>query len=90
LENRFKFDPTINLGHIITFIGFIITCFTIYQSLDKRVAMLEENKKTQELKDQFQDAQNAVQTTHISSTLTEIKRSIDKMDNKLEAIRYQK
>lgn len=36
-----KFDPTINLGHILTFVGFIGTGFGAYTLLEKRVTVLE-------------------------------------------------
>lgn len=85
--NKIKFDPTINLGHLLTFVGFIVAGFSAYQTVDKRVSVLEENKKTQELRDQFQDAQNTSQNGHIQNTLGEIKRSIDRLDTKFESIR---
>ena len=45
MVNRVRFDPTVNLGHVLTFIGFIISGFLAYQNIDKRIAVLEENKK---------------------------------------------
>ena len=42
-----KFDSTINLGHILTFLGFMIAGLTAWTTLDKRVVVLEENKKSQ-------------------------------------------
>lgn len=89
-ESKIKFDPTINLGHLLTFIGFIVSGFLAYQSMDKRIAILEENKKTQELRDQFQDSQNMAQNNHIQNYLSEIKRSIEKLDGKFESIRNDK
>jgi hypothetical protein len=38
---KFKFDPTINLGHVLTFVGLIITGFGAYSLLEKRVTVLE-------------------------------------------------
>ena len=45
---------------------------------------LKKTKKTQELRDQYQDAQNTLQNGHIHQTLNEIKKAIDKLDDKLE------
>ena len=42
-----KFDSTINLGHILTFLGFMVAGLTAWTTLDKRVVVLEENKKSQ-------------------------------------------
>lgn len=38
---RIKFDATINLGHILTFVGFMATGFGAYITLDKRVTVNE-------------------------------------------------
>lgn len=37
-----KYDPTINLGHVLTFVGFMVTGLTAYSVLEKRVSLLEE------------------------------------------------
>ena len=42
-----KFDSTINLGHILTFLGFMVAGLAAWTTLDKRVVVLEENKKSQ-------------------------------------------
>ena len=42
-----KFDSTINLGHILTFLGFMVAGLTAWTTLDKRVVVLEESKKSQ-------------------------------------------
>lgn len=37
----FKFDKTVNLGHILTFLGFMFAGFGAWTTLDKRVVVLE-------------------------------------------------
>ena len=32
-----RFDNTINLGHILTFLGFLVTIMVTWSTLDKRV-----------------------------------------------------
>lgn len=45
LQNKgIKFDATINLGHIMTFVGFILSGAVMYSNLDKRVVSLEVSK----------------------------------------------
>jgi hypothetical protein len=39
---RFSYDPTINLGHILTFIGFMASGFIAYNTLDKRITVQEQ------------------------------------------------
>lgn len=41
-QKKINFDPTINLGHIITFCGFLIAGSGAYYTLDKRVSILED------------------------------------------------
>lgn len=71
-----RFDPTINLGHIITFVGFILSLFVTWSTLDKRVVVLEESRKAQELRDTGQDQRNSDQMGAIRESLTEIKQNV--------------
>ena len=70
------FDKTINLGHILTFVGFIGLGVVTWSTLDKRVVVLEESRKAQELRDTGQDDRNRDQMTAIRETLTEIKQNV--------------
>ena len=40
------FDPTINAGHILTFISMVVAVMVSYSLLDKRVGVLEERSNT--------------------------------------------
>ena len=79
-----KFDSTINLGHMITFIGFLITIMVTWSTLDKRVVVLEESRKAQELRDSGQDQRNADQMSGIRETLVEIKTNVIGLREKLD------
>lgn len=79
-----KFDSTINLGHMITLIGFLITIMVTWSTLDKRVVVLEEGKKSQELRDAAQDQRNGDQMTAIKETLVEIKTNVIGLREKLD------
>jgi hypothetical protein len=50
-----RFDPSINLGHVLTFAGFMVTGFAAYGVVDKRVAVLEESRVSQVQVDRRQD-----------------------------------
>lgn len=41
-RRRVTFDPTINLGHVLTFVGFLVAGFGAYSTLDKRVTVVEQ------------------------------------------------
>lgn len=71
-----RFDPTINLGHIITFVGFILSLVVTWSTLDKRVVVLEESRKAQELRDSGQDQRANDHLGAIKETLTEIKQNV--------------
>ena len=81
-----RFDNTINLGHILTFLGFLVTITVTWSTLDKRVVVLEESRKAQELRDTGQDDRNRDQMSAIRETLTEIKQNVialrDRQDRK--------
>ena len=79
-----KFDSTINLGHMITFIGFLVTITVTWSTLDKRVVVLEESRKAQELRDASQDQRNGDQMTAIKETLVEIKTNVIGLREKLD------
>ena len=81
---RLKFDPTINAGHLLTFAGFLLTGFIGWSTLDKRVVVLEEQKKSQEMRDVSQDTRTAEKFTEIRETMTDIKRTLESVRDKLE------
>ena len=79
-----RFDPTINLGHIITFFGFLVAIFTAWSTLDKRVIVLEENRRVQLAIDQAQDARQAQSTDQITSAIVRLERQTERIADKLD------
>lgn len=79
-----KFDPTINAGHLLTFAGFILTGFVGWTALDKRVVVLEEQRKAQEARDIGQDSRSTEKFVEIRETMTDIKRTLEIVRDKLE------
>lgn len=82
-----KFDATINLGHVMTFVGFLFTGFIAWQTLDTRVVVLEQTNKLQILRDSQQDVLLSNQNQHITETLVEIKRALEHLNDKFESKR---
>lgn len=78
-----RFDPTINAGHLLTFAGFILAGFVGWTTLDKRVVVLEEQRKAQEVRDIGQDARSADKFTEIKDTMNEIKRAVEQVRDQL-------
>ena len=81
---RVRFDNTINLGHILTFLGFMVTIMATWSTLDKRVVVLEESRKAQAVLDHAQDDRSAEKFTEIRETLGEIKHSVARVNDRLE------
>jgi len=81
---RLKFDPTINAGHLLTFAGFLITISVGWSTLDKRVVVLEEQRKSQEVRDQAQDLRSSEKFGEIRETMQDIKRTVEIVRDKLE------
>ena len=79
-----RFDNTINLGHILTFLGFLVTIMVTWSTLDKRVVVLEESRKVQAILDSAQDVRSVEKFTEIRDTLNEIKRTVERSNDRLE------
>jgi len=78
----FRFDKTINLGHILTFAGFMISGVGAWTMLDKRVTVIEERVSYQAQIDRNQDAQVAGHMLTIKESLTEIKSNINRLSER--------
>jgi len=81
-----RFDYSINLGHVLTFIGFLLTGLAAFQLVDKRVVQLEENKRYQQLRDDSQDASTQQRQFEINNNLGEIKKSIERLNDKVDRL----
>lgn len=77
-----KFDATINLGHILTFLDFILAGFTAWTTLDKRVTVIEERAALQAVVDRNQDGQLTQNMQAIKESLTEIKTQINRISER--------
>jgi len=83
-EKKLNFDPTINLGHLLTFVGFIVTIIIGWSTLDKRVVILEESRKAQASIDAAQDARSDEKFSDIKEALRDIKQTAEKINDRLE------
>lgn len=77
-----KFDATINLGHVLTFIGFVIAGFTAWSTLDKRLTVIEERAIFQSQIDRAQDAKLTESMSAIKDSLSEIRSSINRLSDR--------
>jgi len=84
-ENRVRFDKTINLGHILTMISFLLLTLTQWNMMDKRVVVLEEFRGTQREKDTTQDAITREKAQEVKDALRELKNSVEKLADRVGA-----
>lgn len=76
-EKRIRFDGTINLGHVLTFVGFIASGFAAYSTMDKRIVVLEEARLVQRQIDDRQDTDRAEMKKAMREDIKEVMRKID-------------
>lgn len=77
------FDPTINLGHILTVIAFIATAVLSWNVMDKRVLVLEEFRLSQRERDIAQDSIAKDKFQEVRDALTELRRSVEKVADRV-------
>lgn len=78
-DKRVKFDATINLGHVLTFLGFIVTGVAMWQTMDKRVTILEETRALQTVIDRKQDTELTDTKKTVREDLKEINAKLDRL-----------
>ena len=76
-HKKVTFDPTINLGHVLTFISLVIAGFVAWSALNTRVAVLEEARTQQAARDSGQDAL-------IRERIAEVLAAINRVDARVE------
>jgi hypothetical protein len=81
---KFHFDWSVNLGHVLTFLGFILTGFIAFQNLDKRVVVLEQSTLYQNKRDETQDQAMRDAKTEIREALRDVHSSLEKLSEKID------
>lgn len=76
---RFSFDPTINLGHVLTFAAMAVGILASWNLLDKRVTVLEERKEYQALRDNQQDTTVAAKFQEVRDALREVSEGVKEL-----------
>ena len=76
---RLTFDPTINAGHILTFMAMAVSLFVGWSALDKRVVVLEQTAAYQARRDDQQDVQTGERLREIKDAIREIKDGVNEI-----------
>lgn len=85
-RHRVRFDATINLGHILTFVGFLIAGFGAWSTLDKRLTVLEESRYLQKQVDMSQDSRATEAALQVRDVLGRLDKQIERLGDKLDRV----
>lgn len=72
-----KFDPTINLGHVLTFAAMVASVMASYSLLDKRVGVLEERSNAAIAANADRQAQEREALREIKQDIKDLRRSVE-------------
>lgn len=88
-RKRVAFDPTINLGHVLTFVGFLIAGFGAYSTLDKRVTVVELQNAVVTERSREQDNRMKESLLDIRADLKNLQFSINDVNRAVTAPRQK-
>ena len=78
-KKRLTFDPTINAGHILTFISMVVAVTVSYSLLDKRVGVLEERSNVAIAQAADKQAEQKESLREIKSDIKDLQRSVNEI-----------
>lgn len=81
---KIRFDGTVNAGHILSLIAFLVSGFVAWSTLDKRVVVLEEARRAQIERDEGQDRYLRDRIDLLSKGQDQIQRSIERLADKFD------
>jgi hypothetical protein len=80
---RFRYDPTINLGHILTFVAMVVGIMSSYSLLDKRIGVLEERSAQALTQAADKVAEQKESLKEIKSDVKDLQRSVNEISRVL-------
>ena len=89
-ERRIRFDGTINLGHILTFLGFLVSGLIAWSTMGKRVVILEEARAYQSVIDKRQEDDRASIKVQVREDFKDISNKLDRVLDRTYAIEKRK
>lgn len=79
-EKRWHIDKTVNLAHVLTTMGLIAALFAWGGGVDKRIALLEEQKIVQRALDMQQDEQARAAVSLLREEIRDVGRKLDRLN----------
>lgn len=84
-HHRVKFDPTISLGHILTFVSLLLAGFGAYNGMDKRITVLEEQRRADNMRSTETDQRLKDTLGEMRNDFKDLQRSINALSGSLAA-----
>lgn len=85
--HKIKFDPTVNLGHILTFASMVAAVMASYSLLDKRIGVLEERSNTAIVQAADRQGEQKESLKEIKGDIKELQRSVNDISRAMAAKR---
>lgn len=82
-NHRVKFDPTVSLGHILTFVSLLMAGFGAYNGMDKRITVLEEQRRADTERSTETDRRLKDTLGEMRNDFKELQRSINTLSGSL-------
>lgn len=82
-RKRFNFDPTINLGHILTFAGFMVVGFGAFGNLDKRLTVTEVQNTSAVERSNDQDKRIKESLQELKTDIKDVQRAVNDINRTL-------
>lgn len=82
-RRRVNFDPTINLGHILTFAGFMIAGFGAWGNIDKRLTLTEVQSHAVMERTSEQDKRTAEALRELKTDVKDVQRAVNDINRTL-------
>lgn len=79
LRHGIKFDATINLGHILTFVGFVVAGIGMYTTLDKRIQRQEDLAPFVQSAREEKDRLFQASLTSLAADVKDVKTAMDRL-----------
>jgi len=76
---KINFDPTINLGHVLTFIAMVVSVMTAYGLLDKRISVLEEKSNAARMQAVERQSEQKDTLREIKDDIKDLQKSINEI-----------
>lgn len=85
-QSRVRFDPTINLGHILTFVGFMLAGFAAYGNIDKRITLTELQSTAAVERTGEQDKRMSESLKELKTDIKDVQRAVNDINRTLAIV----